>query len=61
VNTSQGIRSGPEVPEGYTALYNDQGLPYLVPNFMMPAAQFMAVAEYNKQEIEYPQVPHGVS
>jgi hypothetical protein len=58
-NTSQSVPIGPDVPAGYTALYDDKGFPYLVPNFIMPAAQVKASAEYNK-ETEHTQAPHGV-
>jgi hypothetical protein len=57
---SQSGTIGPDIPDGFTALYDDKGLAYLVPNFIIPAAKFKAMAEYRKIEIEHPLAPHGV-
>src|ERR1700759_310535 len=48
------------VPDEHTPLYDESGVPYLVPNFLLPRAKFAAAAAINKAEID-PQAACGVS
>ena len=58
---SENESTGPQQPPNYTALYDDQGGAYLVPDFLLPAAKVAASAEYNKHEIEKSRATGGVS